>query len=188
MGRPFFVSQRGRPQASIGCGVAATMMLLNHHVQRGARPKYVDLAKCLWTEVDPRVKGYSLTTGYGAYLEDILFFFKRQGIAYWSTAPGPRQHHSNALRRVLSRLIAAPCILGMQGDERWGPYGHWVVAYRYEGREKVVRYLDPQYRGNDARHDSTLLISDLEQCWDGSAVGIYKKYRRLPAVNLSGAV
>jgi hypothetical protein len=76
----------------------------------------------------------------------------------------------------------------MGGDERWGPCGHWVVAYGYQGRQKAVRYLDPQYRGNDARHDSTLSISDCEQCWDGSAVGIYKKYRRLPAAHFSNAV
>jgi len=188
MGRPVFVSQIGRPKAGIGCGIAATMMLLNHHVQRGARPKYIELAKCLWTDVDPRVKGYTLATGYGAYLDDIVSFLKRQGIAHWFTCPRTSAT-PKTLQRMLTTLAVAPCILGMyrKGDGRWGPYGHWIVAYRYEGRREVIRYLDPQYRGSDTRHDSTLAVDDLRQCWDGSAVGIYKKYRRLPVSNLCSA-
>ena len=163
-----FVSQRKYALPGLGCGVAATMMLLKFHSRRSHVPSYRDLRKALRIDVPPAEKWPRCTgeTGLGTYPKDITAYLGQHGVPHRATYT----KSPNQMKVLTRRVRTAPVMVGMGCNEsRWGRAGHWIVLIDVAGDH--MTYLDPQYLPTH-RRPSRMSLADFRRQWDGSSVQI----------------
>lgn len=128
-----FVSQRRRPCAACGCGIAAMTMVLRAAVI-APLPRYPELIRALRLHA-AGPDGEPPPVVHPANVER---FFRERRIA----ARGMRRKSARALRRLMEWLRKAPVMALVQGPE-WSNDDHWVVLI---GEERgMLVYLDPWY-------------------------------------------
>lgn len=185
-----FVSQKefkDRRLQRIGCGVAATMMLLlKHHMHKSLVPSEKDLSTCLWCLVSPVLTGYEEDDGFGVSIEDVLFFLNRSSIPYRDTyfdKSFVERHEKNALLTLPKWLENAPIMVGVDGAFNSWQHGHWIVLVAAD--DHGYSYLDPRYKSDDGRNSAHISYGQFIESWGGYSIqlqGLNKRKRTWPPI------
>jgi len=165
-----FVSQRYTQYSTIGCGVAATLMLLK--ANNLPVPKtFKEMTVRLKADIEPKKKWGKKywDFGLGAYARDITDYLNDERINHVSINDDKKTESSwSVLKSLVQR---GPVMVGMydgNNAEKWGEGGHWIVIERIGNN---FRYYDPYCKSNE-KHVFTLKESKLQSDWDGYAIAI----------------
>lgn len=154
-----FVSQRGRPCAYSGCGVACVSMLLQHARVR-PRPDYHRLMHALRLNA----RGPHGEPAPAVYPSNVESFLRQRRIPFRTI----RDEGENAVRRILTLLKRGPVMAVVRGAE-WGEEDHWIVLI---GEERgMLVYLDPWYRPTQ-RYCRRMTSPVFVTLWRGSAFSL----------------
>lgn len=161
------MTQRRRPHAQYGCGIASLLMLLKH-AQSSFKISYQELARRLRIDepVIDRWDNQYEDVGYGAYPADITLFLKEENI------PFIQLHNAKSTPNGFNFLVQlasiGPVMVGMEGTE-WGESGHWIVVAPND--KNSFTSFDP-YKKVDEEYRVIISKKDLLKDWDGFAVQV----------------
>lgn len=154
-----FVSQRNRPCAAYGCGVASALMLMKS-AALSPLPSYQQLIRELWLHA----AGPDGKPVHAVLPSDVSRCFLRHGIAIAAL----RRGEARPLMHVLRWLKNGP-VMALLRDTEWGGDEHWVVLTAEENGMFV--YLDPWYRPTQ-RFRRRMSRARFRALWRGAAFGV----------------